>query len=76
MTVTSVSDWEPAALKVAELNHPGACRFRDIMNLASPTLREMLTSEVIEKAAECIPCFCCLSFLLLVSYMFVVCCLF
>lgn len=50
VTVASVSDWEPAALRVAELNHPQACRFKDVMNLANPALRQLLTDDLTEKA--------------------------
>lgn len=48
--IQSSADWSPAAQHMAMVNHPHSCRFRDIMNLASKSLKNKLLSEVEEKA--------------------------
>lgn len=50
--IQSSADWSPAAQHMAMLNHPGSCRFRDIMNLAPKSLRTKLQGELEEKAPQ------------------------
>lgn len=47
----SCADWSPAARQMAEMNHESTCRFKDIMAMAPPDLRDKLTEDVVEKAS-------------------------
>lgn len=48
--VVSSADWAAAAQTMSCENHPDACRFKDIMELAPSNLRTKLEEEVEEKA--------------------------
>ena len=48
----STGDWAATSRKVAELNHPGACRFGDILGLAPPQLRSKLEELLQEKVRQ------------------------
>ena len=46
----SLADWDPSARRCAELNHPTACCFGDIMGLVPEKYRNLLEAQVEEKA--------------------------
>lgn len=53
--VSSIGDWAQSAQTLASLNHPRACRFRDILGLAGKDLRSKLQEELTEEALSNFP---------------------